>query len=59
VLGYHYVVDVLAAFPIAWLAWRANALEMVRLRRFGISARQTSREAAPPVAACRDEARQR
>jgi membrane-associated phospholipid phosphatase len=22
VLGYHYVVDVLAAWPMAWLAWR-------------------------------------
>jgi membrane-associated phospholipid phosphatase len=24
VLGYHYVVDVVAAFPIAWLAWRVT-----------------------------------
>jgi membrane-associated phospholipid phosphatase len=25
VLGYHYVVDVVAAFPVAWLAWRVGA----------------------------------
>ena len=23
-LGYHYIVDVLAALPIAWLAWRVS-----------------------------------
>lgn len=27
VLGYHYAVDVVAAFPVAWLAWRVSALE--------------------------------
>jgi len=59
VLGYHYVVDVLAAFPIAWLAWRANALDMgppSPLRHFGAT---DFARGCPPVAACRDEARQR
>ena len=46
VLGYHYVVDVVAAFPIVWLAWRVTALDGVRLRGFAAAARQTSREVA-------------
>jgi membrane-associated phospholipid phosphatase len=36
-LGYHYVVDLLAALPVAWAAWRLSQLSAGQQARWAFA----------------------